>query len=147
MMLAVTEHPSGTAFRAMAGLRANRIFTAGKTGTAQFALGQNPRVDSWFIGFAPFEQPQIAYAVVVEGGGYGSQTAAPIAAAIVEKYILSSKSEIRNPKSETNSNDQSTKSQTGRRLLGRHARAGMFGAFGFRILNLFRISCLGFRIF
>ncbi|MBI3949420.1 MAG: hypothetical protein HY314_03085, partial [Acidobacteria bacterium] len=84
MMVAVTEHPSGTAYRAFSGLRANGIYTAGKTGTAQFTLAENPRVDSWFIGFAPADQPQIAYAVVVEGGGYGAETAAPMAAAVVE---------------------------------------------------------------
>ncbi len=38
------------------------------------------RIDSWFIGFAPVNNPQIAFAVMVEGGGYGSKIAAPIAA-------------------------------------------------------------------
>jgi len=96
MMLAVTEHPSGTAFRVCARLRSMGLHTAGKTGTAQFALGEKPRVDSWFIGFAPADNPQIAYAVVVEGGGYGSEAAAPIAVAVVEKQIRNPKSEIRN---------------------------------------------------
>jgi peptidoglycan glycosyltransferase len=43
------------------------------------------RIDSCFIGFAPFENPQIAFAVVVEGGGYGSKTAAPIAGNLLVK--------------------------------------------------------------
>ncbi len=49
---------------------------AGKTGTAQ-----NPRgaPHSWFVGFAPAERPQLAVAVLVEQGGYGSAVAAPIA--------------------------------------------------------------------
>jgi peptidoglycan glycosyltransferase len=49
---------------------------AGKTGTAE-----NPRgpAHSWFIGFAPAENPELAVAVLVEHGGYGSRAAAPIA--------------------------------------------------------------------
>lgn len=43
------------------------------------------RIDSCFIGFAPYDNPQIAFAVVVEGGGYGSKTAAPIAANLLVK--------------------------------------------------------------
>jgi len=84
IMMGVTEHPGGTAFRAFSGVRAKGLRTAGKTGTAQFALGEHPRIDSWFIGFAPADHPQIAYAVVVEGGGYGAEAAAPIAATLVE---------------------------------------------------------------
>ncbi|HUE81974.1 MAG TPA: penicillin-binding transpeptidase domain-containing protein [Pyrinomonadaceae bacterium] len=45
----------------------------------------NPRVDGWFLCIAPLERPQLAIAVVVEGGGYGSRSAAPIAAALVLK--------------------------------------------------------------
>ncbi|MCS6804860.1 MAG: penicillin-binding protein 2 [Acidobacteriota bacterium] len=83
MMVRVTE-PGGTAAGPFAALRAKGIRAAGKTGTAQFMEGSQTRLDSWFIGFAPADQPQIAYAIVVEGGGYGSETAAPIAAALVE---------------------------------------------------------------
>ncbi|HKP45375.1 MAG TPA: penicillin-binding transpeptidase domain-containing protein [Pyrinomonadaceae bacterium] len=43
------------------------------------------RVDAWFLCIAPLERPQIAIAVIVEGGGYGSKSAAPIAAALVMK--------------------------------------------------------------
>ena len=46
---------------------------------------EHPRIDSWFLCIAPLERPQIAMAVVVEGGGYGSRSAAPIAAALVMK--------------------------------------------------------------
>lgn len=46
---------------------------------------ENPRIDSWFLCLAPLDRPQIAIAVIVEGGGYGSRTAAPIAAAVVMK--------------------------------------------------------------
>ena len=46
---------------------------------------ENPRIDGWFLCIAPLERPQLAIAVVVEGGGYGSRSAAPIAAALVLK--------------------------------------------------------------
>ena len=45
----------------------------------------NPRIDGWFLCIAPLERPQLAIAVIVEGGGYGSRSAAPIAAALVLK--------------------------------------------------------------
>ena len=46
---------------------------------------ENPRIDGWFLCIAPLERPQLAMAVMVEGGGYGSRSAAPIAAALVLK--------------------------------------------------------------
>jgi cell division protein FtsI/penicillin-binding protein 2 len=46
---------------------------------------EHPRIDGWFLCIAPLERPQIAMAVIVEGGGYGSKSAAPIAAALVLK--------------------------------------------------------------
>ena len=46
---------------------------------------EHPRIDAWFLCLAPIEKPQIAIAVIVEGGGYGSRSAAPIAAALVLK--------------------------------------------------------------
>jgi cell division protein FtsI/penicillin-binding protein 2 len=46
---------------------------------------ENPRIDGWFLCIAPLERPQLAMAVIVEGGGYGSKSAAPIAAALVLK--------------------------------------------------------------
>ena len=67
---------TGTARSAMAGLD---IDVAGKTGTAQLDSGQP---HSWFAGFAPYDAPppnRIAFAVVVEHGGYGAQAAAPLA--------------------------------------------------------------------
>ena len=46
---------------------------------------ENPRIDGWFLCLAPIEKPQLAIAVIVEGGGYGSRSAAPIAAQLVLK--------------------------------------------------------------
>ncbi len=60
------------------------IDAAGKTGTAQ-----NPHGDThaWFIGFAPFENPVIALAVLVENGGGGGAVAAPLASLVLEKHF------------------------------------------------------------
>jgi peptidoglycan glycosyltransferase len=72
---------SGTARRPFAGLN---VSVAGKTGTAQV---EDRPPHSWFAGFAPFDAPaseRIAFAVVVEHGGYGSQAAAPIARELIE---------------------------------------------------------------
>jgi penicillin-binding protein A len=41
--------------------------------------------DSWFIGFAPADDPKIAFAVLVENGGQGARAAAPVAARLVAK--------------------------------------------------------------
>src|SRR6201988_3725651 len=46
---------------------------------------EHPRIDGWFLCIAPLEHPVLAIAVIVEGGGYGSRSAAPIAAALVLK--------------------------------------------------------------
>jgi penicillin-binding protein A len=46
---------------------------------------EHPRIDGWFLCIAPLDHPQIAMAVIIEGGGYGSKSAAPVAAAMVLK--------------------------------------------------------------
>lgn len=87
---------SGTA-RAIATTAEYHI--AGKTGTAQaYSVAQNQRLDrkvderlrdhSWFIAFAPAEDPQIAVAVLVENGGFGAAASAPIARKIMDAYLL-----------------------------------------------------------
>jgi len=60
------------------------IKVAGKTGTAQNPHGQD---HGWFICFAPLDNPKIAVAVLVQNGGYGSISAAPIASLLVEQYL------------------------------------------------------------
>lgn len=62
--------------------------TAGKTGTAE-VLGQ--RDNSLFAGFAPAYKPRIAIAVVVENGGYGAESAVPIAHEVYKTYFKSAK--------------------------------------------------------
>ena len=115
IMSTVTEEPGGTGTVLSAKLSGTGIRTGGKTGTAEKeaplydektgnlrtikkkrrnAAGElvdyeQPvtymRTDSWFITIAPLERPQVAISVVVEGGGFGARTAAPIAANVILK--------------------------------------------------------------
>jgi cell division protein FtsI/penicillin-binding protein 2 len=115
IMSTVTEEPGGTGTVISAKLAGTGIRTGGKTGTAEKqapvydeksgklrtvkqrrrnAQGQMveydapmmyERTDSWFISIAPLEKPQVAISVVVEGGGFGARTAAPIAANVILK--------------------------------------------------------------
>lgn len=57
---------------------------AGKTGTSQNPHGLN---HGWFITYAPIEEPEIAIAVLLENAGFGSVSAAPIAALLLEYYF------------------------------------------------------------
>jgi penicillin-binding protein 2 len=85
----------GTGARAFAGAPYE---SGGKTGTAQvYSLrGQRYagrskerlRDHSWFIAFAPVERPKIVVAVMVENGGFGAQSAAPIVRRIFDYYLL-----------------------------------------------------------
>ena len=70
MMQAVVTSANGTA--AGAGLPAG---TYGKTGTAEFGTANPPQTDAWFIGY----HGDLAFAVLVVGGGVGGTVAAPIA--------------------------------------------------------------------
>jgi penicillin-binding protein 2 len=60
------------------------IIVCGKTGTAQNPHGKDHSI---FIAFAPKDNPEIAIAVFVENGGFGSTYAAPIASLMIEKYL------------------------------------------------------------
>ncbi len=60
------------------------IEVAGKTGTAQNPHGKD---HSAFIGFAPFNDPQIAVAVYVENGGFGAHHGVPIGSLVIERYL------------------------------------------------------------
>lgn len=62
------------------------VAVAGKTGSAE--NNQNDRMPhSWFVGFAPVEDPRIAFAVVIENGGYGRATAGPVCREIVKAAL------------------------------------------------------------
>lgn len=73
--------PGGTAAAVFEGFP---ITIAGKTGTAE-----NPHGDDhgWFVAYAPFDDPQIVVAVLIEQGGFGSDSAVPIARKMFEAYF------------------------------------------------------------
>jgi penicillin-binding protein 2 len=71
---------AGTATR----IKNKNFEIAGKTGTAQNPHGKDHAV---FIGFAPYNDPKIAVAVVVENAGFGGTWAAPIAQKMFEAYL------------------------------------------------------------
>jgi penicillin-binding protein 2 len=83
----------GTATRAQLG----PIHVAGKTGTAQVfkkSVGvdadkqpKDERDHAWFIGYAPAENPEISFAIVIEHGGHGGTTAAPVAKKVLEVFF------------------------------------------------------------
>jgi len=75
---------NGTGSRAnIAGLN-----VCGKTGTAENnTKGKNSVDHSWFIAFAPYDNPKIAIAVIVENVGQGGEVAAPIAGQIIKAYL------------------------------------------------------------
>ncbi|MEK7314393.1 MAG: penicillin-binding transpeptidase domain-containing protein, partial [Deltaproteobacteria bacterium] len=71
---------------------------AGKTGTAQVVklkerikniklIPYEFRDHAWFVGFAPYDDPKIAVAVIVEHGGFGSAAAAPVALKVIQAYL------------------------------------------------------------
>ncbi len=95
-LLACVNDAHGTAHYTVC-VEALRI--SGKTGTAQVVSRKNDdhgntedqdnstRPHAWFIGYAPFDQPKIAIAVLIEHGGHGSSGAGPIAKEMITTYL------------------------------------------------------------
>jgi peptidoglycan glycosyltransferase len=88
MMIAVTQNPAGTAYQT-AGFPTlgNSIVIAGKTGTAENGANSANLNDAVFTCFAPASNPTIAVGVIVKGGGFGADAAAPIAVKIIKAYL------------------------------------------------------------
>lgn len=99
---AMSEETAATLTRAMVGAvngELGRLFTtgarvpgvevAGKSGTAE--LGGSGEPHSWFMGFAPAENPTVAIAIVVERGGRGGELAAPMAGDLLERYFAATR--------------------------------------------------------
>ena len=95
-MFGVTNEPGGTARGTFIG---SKVPISGKTGTAEAGKYRpdpenKPKLyasyndHAWFVGFAPYDKPEIVVAAVVFQGGYGSGSA-PIARAIIEEYLSS----------------------------------------------------------
>jgi penicillin-binding protein 2 len=79
---------TGTAMRA----QIPDVRWAGKTGSAEHGHkrlknGSEPKTNSWFVGYAPAENPKIAICVLVENAGHGGEVAAPIARDVVADYL------------------------------------------------------------
>ncbi|MCX6173348.1 MAG: penicillin-binding protein 2 [Ignavibacteriales bacterium] len=66
-------------------IKSDELQISGKTGTAQNPHGKEHAL---FIGFAPYNNPKIAIAVLVENAGFGSTIAAPIARDIIKAYLI-----------------------------------------------------------
>ncbi len=66
--------------------------TAGKTGTAEF--GDKGKTHAWYTSFAPADNPTIAMTVLVEGGGEGSNVAAPVAKEVYRWYFSPDKNKL-----------------------------------------------------
>lgn len=84
-MRADVEDPEGTG--TAAALPGMRI--SGKTGTAQVTNGRGEVVDltTWFVSFAPYEAPKYAVVVMIESGGSGGGTCAPLARRIYQAIL------------------------------------------------------------
>jgi penicillin-binding protein 2 len=90
-MLGAVHSPGGTAHRSAS----TEFKMAGKTGTAQVISEEgkarartiNTEDHAWFVVYAPYEDPRIAVAAIVEHGGFGASAAAPIVRVVVEKYL------------------------------------------------------------
>jgi penicillin-binding protein 2 len=80
-MRRVVQEPGGTGGMA----RVPGIQSAGKTGTAQNPHGPD---HAWYVGFAPFDHPRIAVAMLLENAGFGGTQAAPLAGLCIERYLF-----------------------------------------------------------
>jgi penicillin-binding protein 2 len=78
----VTSEQGGTAYVPFIGFPHSQIPIAGKTGTAERPGHQDT---SWFAAMVPADNPQYVVVVMAEQGGFGSETAAPIARRIIER--------------------------------------------------------------
>jgi penicillin-binding protein A len=87
MMLAVVQDSDGTANAFNTG--AVGFTMAGKTGTAQNGTNNTGLDDAVFTCYAPYDNPQIAVGVIIQGGGYGATAAAPIAVQVIKAYLAS----------------------------------------------------------
>ncbi|MFV1995427.1 MAG: penicillin-binding transpeptidase domain-containing protein, partial [Verrucomicrobiales bacterium] len=68
--------------------RSEKTVISGKTGTAQAFLPNGKKDNNaWFVGFAPFDEPELAICVMVQNGKSGGGVAAPIAAKIIEESL------------------------------------------------------------
>ena len=84
-MKSVTSDEAGTAY---VRFRDFDIEVGGKTGSAEAGVDAqgNDLVNAWFVGFAPYEEPEIAVVVMVENGGHGNYTAEAVRDIMAEYF-------------------------------------------------------------
>lgn len=82
-MKGVTSEVGGTAYSTFASFN---IDVGGKTGSAQIGIDGKEGAHAWFVGFAPYDDPEIAVVVLVEKGGTGGYTAG-VAKEIMAEYF------------------------------------------------------------
>ncbi len=87
-MKGVTSEYGGTAYYIFSDLGMD---IGGKTGSAE--TGQANRVDGWFTGFAPYDDPEIAVVVLIENAGSGGNSA-PVAKDIIKAYFGTNTKEV-----------------------------------------------------
>lgn len=82
-MRRVTEGEAGTASSVFTDFG---VSVGGKTGSVETGTSSNSDIHAWFVGFAPFDNPQIAVVVVIENGGHGFYTA-DVVKAVMQEYF------------------------------------------------------------
>jgi penicillin-binding protein A len=90
MMYQVTHNPAGTAYFSAGPQATGNITIDGKTGTAQNGIDNGNLNDAVFTCFVPGSNGQpspIAVGVIVQGGGFGADAAAPIAVQVIKAYL------------------------------------------------------------
>ncbi|PKM82994.1 MAG: penicillin-binding protein 2 [Firmicutes bacterium HGW-Firmicutes-14] len=92
--MSMVTDPGGTAYGIYSGFP---VKVSGKTGTAQTGTDQygNERpTHGWFVGFAPYDKPEVAVAAIIEYGGHGGSTAGIVARDVLAAYFDIDKSRV-----------------------------------------------------
>ena len=93
-MRSVTSDRGGTAYSTFSSFP---IEVAGKTGTATASSGSP---NAWFVGFAPYDDPEIAVVVMVENGGHGNYTAEAVRNIMAEYFGMNTQNVTEDMKAE-----------------------------------------------
>lgn len=95
------NQPGGTGYYSFSRLP---VSSAGKTGSAEVAvMSRGLPSHSLYVGYAPYDKPEIVVAVVIEYGGSGATAAAPVAAEIMEYYFTGKTGGVSDSETETRS--------------------------------------------
>lgn len=92
-MKSVTSDEAGTAY---VRFRDFNIEVGGKTGSAEAGVDAqgNDLVNAWFVGFAPYDDPEIAVVVMVENGGHGNYTAEAVRDIMAEYFGMNTQNVV-----------------------------------------------------